>query len=81
MLDVFRDEVGIGPNRLAAIGHAEFRPLVPNDSDENRAANRRVEIKIRHLQDTEEASEERIRQLIEEADLDVAEKPATEGQD
>lgn len=33
--------------RLAAVGMGETRPLVPNDSDENRAQNRRVEVVIR----------------------------------
>ena len=37
----------IPPGRLAAVGMGETRPIVPNDSDENRAANRRVEIVIR----------------------------------
>ena len=77
-LDVFRGEVGIAPERLTAIGHGEFKPLVPNDTEENRAANRRVEIKIRHQQDSEDSSEELIKQLIEEADLGVVEKPVPE---
>jgi flagellar motor protein MotB len=29
---------------LSAAGSAEFDPMVPNDSDENKAANRRVEV-------------------------------------
>ena len=78
VLDVFRNEVGIGPERLTAIGHGEFKPLVPNDTEENRAANRRVEIKIRHQQDSEDSSEELIKQLIEQADLGVVEKPVPE---
>ena len=78
VLDVFRNEVGIGPERLTAIGHGEFKPLVSNDTEENRAANRRVEIKIRHRQDSEDSSEELIKQLIEQADLGVVEKPVPE---
>lgn len=31
-------------SRLAAMGYADSRPLAPNDSDENRALNRRVEV-------------------------------------
>ncbi|MBN2333441.1 MAG: OmpA family protein [Deltaproteobacteria bacterium] len=31
------------PNRLMAVGYADTRPLVPNDTPENRAKNRRVE--------------------------------------
>jgi chemotaxis protein MotB len=37
----------IPSRRLAAVGMGETRPLVPNDSDENRAQNRRVEVVIR----------------------------------
>ena len=36
----------INPERLSAFGYGEFRPKVPNDSDENRAKNRRIEINI-----------------------------------
>ena len=41
-------EQGASPSKLAALGHAEHRPLVPNTSPENRAKNRRVEIFIEH---------------------------------
>jgi chemotaxis protein MotB len=34
----------IDPARMEAVGYAEYRPLAPNDSDENRQRNRRVEI-------------------------------------
>ena len=37
---------GISANRVNAIGYGKKRPLVPNDSDENRAINRRVEFKV-----------------------------------
>ena len=37
----------IDPSRISATGYADSRPLVPNDSDENRSKNRRVEISIR----------------------------------
>jgi len=37
---------GIDPKRLAAHGFGEFRPAFPNDSEENRARNRRIEITI-----------------------------------
>lgn len=32
------------PRKLVAVGFGEFRPAVPNDSPENRARNRRVEL-------------------------------------
>jgi chemotaxis protein MotB len=34
----------ISQERLSAVGFAEYRPLMPNDSVEHRAKNRRVEI-------------------------------------
>ncbi|MDR0724548.1 MAG: OmpA family protein [Prevotellaceae bacterium] len=36
----------VDKNRVLSKGYGELKPLVPNDSDENRAKNRRVEIKI-----------------------------------
>lgn len=35
---------GVAPTRLRATGYAETRPLLPNDSEAGRAANRRVEV-------------------------------------
>jgi len=40
------DKAGIDPNRLAAAGYADTRPVVPNDSEANRRLNRRVNIVI-----------------------------------
>jgi outer membrane protein OmpA-like peptidoglycan-associated protein len=37
---------GIDRNRLASKGYGETRPVVPNDSDEHRAQNRRVDFTI-----------------------------------
>ncbi|MFC4654630.1 MULTISPECIES: flagellar motor protein MotB [Rheinheimera] len=37
---------GFDKNRLVVVGHADTRPLVPNDSPDNRKRNRRVEISI-----------------------------------
>jgi len=37
---------GIDPNRIVAVGYGKRKPLVPNNSDKNRAINRRVEIKV-----------------------------------
>ncbi len=37
---------GIAPARVRAKGYGETRPEVPNDSEENRARNRRVEFRI-----------------------------------
>ncbi|OGS18859.1 MAG: hypothetical protein A2219_07075 [Elusimicrobia bacterium RIFOXYA2_FULL_50_26] len=40
------EEEGLAPGRLAAAGYGEFRPILPNDTEENRAQNRRIEIDI-----------------------------------
>lgn len=39
-------ERGVGPDRLTPMGYGEAAPLLPNDSPENRARNRRIEFKI-----------------------------------
>ncbi len=36
----------LDPAHIIVTGHADTRPLAPNDSDENRAKNRRVDIAI-----------------------------------
>lgn len=37
---------GVDPKRLSAVGCGEYRPMVPNNSVENRSINRRVNILI-----------------------------------
>lgn len=37
---------GFDPQRLAAAGYAEYRPMAPNDTPEGRAMNRRVDVVI-----------------------------------
>ena len=44
VLSYFIDEIHVDPTRIAAVGCGEFRPLLPNDSEENRSRNRRVEV-------------------------------------
>lgn len=41
------------PERMAAVGYGEFRPLRPNDTPENRAMNRRVDIVLLHAGEIE----------------------------
>lgn len=36
----------VRPEMISALGYGEYRPLVPNISDENRAKNRRVDIVV-----------------------------------
>jgi chemotaxis protein MotB len=40
------DQYGFTPDLLSASGYAEYRPLYPNDSGQNRSRNRRVDIVI-----------------------------------
>jgi chemotaxis protein MotB len=42
----FLEEKGINRNLLSAAGYGEHKPVAPNDTKENRAKNRRVEIVI-----------------------------------
>jgi outer membrane protein OmpA-like peptidoglycan-associated protein len=37
---------GIATTRITSQGYGETKPVVPNDTDENRQLNRRVEFKI-----------------------------------
>jgi len=43
------EQHGLDPTRVSAAGYGEYRPLMPNDTDENRARNRRVDIVILRL--------------------------------
>lgn len=38
----------VSPVRLSAVGYGEYRPVVPNDTAQNRARNRRVNIVLVH---------------------------------
>jgi len=42
MFELKRD--GLDPSRMGVMGYGEHRPIAPNDSEKNRAKNRRVEI-------------------------------------
>lgn len=48
------------PDRIVVAGYGEYRPLEPNNTDEHRAMNRRVEIKI--LKDKEVVKEEKTKE-------------------
>jgi chemotaxis protein MotB len=45
--DTLLENDELQPWRLIVRGHADTRPLVPNDTPEQRARNRRVELTIR----------------------------------
>ncbi|MBU2567373.1 MAG: OmpA family protein [Elusimicrobia bacterium] len=44
VIEYFVNEGKINPKRFSAMGYAEYRPVVPNDTEENRSINRRIEI-------------------------------------
>jgi chemotaxis protein MotB len=39
-------EQGMDPKQVSAVGYGEFDPVVPNDSNEHKAQNRRIEIAL-----------------------------------
>lgn len=42
----FTNKEGMRPERFAAAGYGEFRPVLPNDTPEHRGQNRRIEINV-----------------------------------
>ncbi|MDD4527008.1 MAG: OmpA family protein [Candidatus Margulisbacteria bacterium] len=46
VIKFFVEKVGISPMRIQAVGYGEYRPMMPNDTEENKAKNRRIEINI-----------------------------------
>ena len=42
----FQETIGLDPESLEAVGRAFYDPIAPNDTEEGRAQNRRVEIII-----------------------------------
>lgn len=42
---------GLDPERMTATGYADFLPIAPNDTVENRAKNRRVEFVLEKIKD------------------------------
>lgn len=54
----FLSQQGLAPARLAAVGYGEFQPLVPNDSEQGRARNRRVSLVILPKEAANEAAAE-----------------------
>lgn len=42
VLRYMKDQLGFPPQRMGAVGYGEYRPVAPNDSEENRRKNRRV---------------------------------------
>lgn len=46
VLQFFTREKLLAPERVSASAYGEFMPTAPNDSDKNRAKNRRIEIRL-----------------------------------
>lgn len=49
MLNIMQERYQIDPQRLSVVGYAEMMPIVPNDSPEGRARNRRVDVVIKNM--------------------------------
>jgi chemotaxis protein MotB len=48
---------GLNPDKIAVVGYSEFKPLVENNSEENRAKNRRVDIVILDIPEQQRTKE------------------------
>ncbi len=46
VIKYFVKNVGLSPLNMHAIGYGEYRPIAPNDSLQNKAKNRRIEINL-----------------------------------
>ena len=47
-LRVLTDKYDLPPQRMAAMGYGQYRPVAPNDSEVNRAKNRRIVIWVKN---------------------------------
>jgi chemotaxis protein MotB len=45
---------GVAPERLIVVGRGEYHPLFPNDTDEHRAFNRRAEIAVVYVVESQD---------------------------
>ena len=59
-----RDNQITSAEKLIATGYGSYRPIAPNDTDENRAKNRRVEIVIIR-NDLDLSDDDVIKELLE----------------
>jgi len=44
VIEFFINQEKLPPERFSALGYGEYKPVAPNDTEENRAKNRRIEI-------------------------------------
>ncbi len=61
---------GVNPQRISTEGYSAYRPLQPNTTDDNRHANRRVEITLIKAQENEILAEDKV-DSTEEADASL----------
>ncbi len=64
------------PNHMGAIGYGQFHPLVPNDSDEHRAKNRRVVFFVKNVPDKFDGNKKKPEKKDDET---AASPPASDG--
>lgn len=50
VVEFFIKNVNFNPSRISAVGYADTRPLVPNDTPGNRARNRRINIILKNAE-------------------------------
>jgi len=60
VVQYFVQEGGIAPDRLSAAGYGEFHGRVPNDSEANRARNRRVDVIVLNAETVREEEPRRL---------------------
>lgn len=53
----FSEKEKVDPQRLAAVGYGSFNPIGPNDTEQQRAANRRVNILIIFEKESDDADD------------------------
>ena len=62
---------GVDPHQISTEGYSAYRPEQPNTTDDNRHANRRVEITLIKVQENEKSAEEK----VAVSELDASQKP------
>lgn len=62
----YLEDKGANPERLAVIGYGPYRPIAPNDSDDNRAKNRRIEILLSPINADAEAAKAELETMFGE---------------
>lgn len=64
VIQYFIESKNLNPERFSASGYGEYKPLVSNDSNENKAINRRVDILIVQKRDVKKVSTTEVKKNI-----------------